>query len=646
MNIRTIILLLALLPLSVFAQSTGEKTYVVGAGATPSTDVADAVYEDVRHEYVLHPDGSTVYTYSHRLRLLTNYAFTRAYGESFITYNPRWQTLDVLRSITTMRDGRKVESPFNAYNEVLPGYAAGSAPHLGLKEMVVTHVGVEAGAVIDFSYRLTTKPGMLPGLMGRVVFGARSPIQKLSVLVTVPRDIALTHAFVRDENKPDVTEQGGTRVHRWMRHDLPMVEVEAQQPPLENFLPVLHFTTATKDDVIRHCLQDAGDADLGPAQAAVDEIVRKESDPVQRAAALQRWVLERVGRMGGPLDILGYRAMAPAATLRANTGSDLDRAVLLAAMCRAAGIDAVPVLFSSDVRSEGIIIKSTHTGDSRIDEFHPDAHPDIASLPLFPHAAVVCSAVGQYVMLALDPARKQTGPMDPKYWGRFYLELKDGTQELRQYMPLAVLSPSVVRVTSDWTLGADLTVKGKSSVSTAGIHGYALDPDHLNGLMSRTLAAAGQGVRVEPGDVEVRASAETVCEADIAAEKGLTVVEGIAAFRLPAAPHGVNELHLPLGDLRRTTPVAVPGTLREEQRFTLHLPKHVRAATVPAGIDVSNAVGSVRSVITADAHDIEVTRVIEISDARLEAPAYPLLRELLRAWNHPAHSTLQLRVAN
>ena len=643
------ILLLSLLPLSLLAQGVGEKTYVVGGGQQNTAqrkDTADAVYEDIRHEYVLQSDGSVVHTYSHKLRLLTNFAFTRAYGESFITYNPQWQTLEVLRSVTTMGDGNKVESPFNAYNEVLPGYAAGSAPHLGLKEMVVTHVGVEAGAVIDFSYRLTTKPGMMPGLMDRVVFGARSPINKLTVIVSVPENIALEHFCVRDDMTPRKENANGMRLHTWVRTEIPMVDAEESQPALDDFLPVLYFTTGTKAGMISHCLQDAGDTDLGPAKAAVDEIVGKESDPVRRATALQRWVLDRVGRMGGPLDIVGFRATSPAATLRANTGSDLDRAVLLAAMCRAAGIDAAPVLFSKDVRSEGLLIESKEMNGHRIDSFHADGRPDLSSLPLYSQPAVVCRAVGPYAMLALDAAHAQNGPMDPNYLGRFFIELKEGTERPLQYQPIAVLGPSVSAVTSDWTLGEDLTVKGKSSVSSSGIRSYAFDPDGMKGVVKRTISAAGQGMKVEPGTTDVRASAETVCEADVVSDKALVVVEGVAEFRLPVAPGGVSELRLPMGDLVRRTPVAMPGTLREEQRLTLHLPKNVRAVAVPSMVEISNPVGSVRSVIKADAHDIEVTRVIEITDAKLDSQAYPPLLELLRAWHHPAHTTLQLRVQN
>ncbi|MBE0644477.1 MAG: DUF3857 domain-containing protein [Bacteroidetes bacterium] len=650
MKYTIIILLLSFLPLSAFAQTdkdAGEKTYVVnGTQNDPPRrkDTADAAYEDMVHEWVLKSDGSVVYTYSHKLRLITPFSFTRAYGESFITYNPQWQTLEVLRSVTTMRDGKKVESPFNAYNEVLPGYAAGAAPYLGLKEMVVTHAGVEAGAVIDFAYRLTTKPGMLPGMMDRVVFGARSPIVNMTVRLVVPSDVVLEYGLVRDDVLPDVTEEGDTRVFTWRRKDIPIIEVEDNQPALEDFLPVLFFTTATKEQMIRHCLQDVGDGDLGPAQAVVDDIMVKESDPAKRAIALQRWVVERVGRMGGPLDILGFRAMSPAATLTANVGSDLDRAVLLAALCRASGVNAEVAMFSTDIRSDGIRIEDIPRGNGVVESrILPDPKPDIASLPLYAHPAVLCRNVGGFALLALDPSHAQSGPMPPQYWTKYFIELKEQAESPLQYAA-PIGGPSTVSTTSDWVLSPDLTIKGKTSVSSSGIRSYAFDTDGFKGVVKKALAAAGQGMTVEPRTPEVRASFETVCEADIASTKPLDAVEGLAEFRVPVAPGGVTDLHLPMGDRMRTTSIAIPGSLREECRMTLHLPKNVAAVGVPSAVEFTNSIGSVRSVVKADGHDVEITRHILISASDLKGESYPMLLELLQRWMHPAHTVLTLRV--
>jgi hypothetical protein len=117
---------------------------------------------------------------------------------------------------------------------------------------------------------------------------------------------------------------------------------------------------------------------------------------------------------------------------------------------------------------------------------------------------------------------------------------------------------------------------------------------------------------------------------------------GLLEFRIPVAPGGITDLHLPTGDIRRTTPIATPDYLREECRMTLHLPKNVSAVSVPGKIEVSNAIGKVTSIITADARDVEVKRSIEITTSPVAAESYPQLVELLRAWRNPSHATLLL----
>ena len=123
------------------------------------THNTDAVYKSQTKIFQLNEDGSIMYQYKHQLKYLTHYAFNRLHGESFIVYNPDYQGLKINKSETTMKDGKKVSSPENAYNEVLPRFAKGAPAYNHLREMVVTHTGLEVGATVDFDYELHTKGG-------------------------------------------------------------------------------------------------------------------------------------------------------------------------------------------------------------------------------------------------------------------------------------------------------------------------------------------------------------------------------------------------------------------------------------------------------------------------------------------------------
>lgn len=139
---------------------------LLAAGSLLSAPVHDARFLRVSVSYQLNADGSWDMTCERQVRLDTYLAVNRALGETFIVYDPAFQKLEVLRSETTMADGREVPSPENAFNEVLPFAAHGFADFSGLREMVVTHTGLERGARIDLKYRIHTDPGFLPVFSG------------------------------------------------------------------------------------------------------------------------------------------------------------------------------------------------------------------------------------------------------------------------------------------------------------------------------------------------------------------------------------------------------------------------------------------------------------------------------------------------
>ncbi len=125
----------------------------------------DAVYSKIVKEYTYNMDGSVDFRYYHRLKILSYFAFHRVFGETFIVYNPKFQTLKINKCVTYMADGKAVPSPANAFNEVLPAFATNSYPYNHLREMVVTHTGLEINCEIELDYTIHSQAGFYPFLM-------------------------------------------------------------------------------------------------------------------------------------------------------------------------------------------------------------------------------------------------------------------------------------------------------------------------------------------------------------------------------------------------------------------------------------------------------------------------------------------------
>ncbi len=154
---------------------------------------SDARFLDIEISYRLQNDGSWDMECRQRVRLDTYFAVNRALGETFIVTNPDFQKLEVLKSETTMADGRKVASPANAFNEVLPRAAHGFADFSHLREMVVTHTGLERGAIVELQYRIHTQPGFLPVFSGREPLTRDFPVDRYRLAITIPAGESLRY---------------------------------------------------------------------------------------------------------------------------------------------------------------------------------------------------------------------------------------------------------------------------------------------------------------------------------------------------------------------------------------------------------------------------------------------------------------------
>ena len=92
---------------------------VVTAMAQP-----EAVFDKIVKQYTWNRDGSMIFRYRKELTLNTHFAFNNLYGETFIVYNPEFQTLKINESYTKQADGTVIRTPDNAFNKVLPSFAA------------------------------------------------------------------------------------------------------------------------------------------------------------------------------------------------------------------------------------------------------------------------------------------------------------------------------------------------------------------------------------------------------------------------------------------------------------------------------------------------------------------------------------------
>ncbi|HML85197.1 MAG TPA: DUF3857 domain-containing protein, partial [Bacteroidales bacterium] len=203
----------------------------------------DGRYLSLTQTWVLNTNGTVDYKYEHSLKYLTYDAFHDLYGEDFIVYNPSFQKLKIEKSVTTMKDGKRVASPSNAYNEVLPHMAVGSGYFSGLREMIVTHTALECDAVVDFAYTLSSDLNGLP-FGKRIVLPKQEPVDNYKIIVKVPVGVELQYRMSELRLAPQITKEKDFNVYTWNIGSMKEAPLDRWIPEGGQWLPTLWFGTS------------------------------------------------------------------------------------------------------------------------------------------------------------------------------------------------------------------------------------------------------------------------------------------------------------------------------------------------------------------------------------------------------------------
>lgn len=126
------------------------------AFAAAQTGQPDAEYNLIRRSYRTNSDGSMDIRFRKEIVLLRNRAIT-AYadkGETFITYNPDFESLTINECYTVRPDGTQVTTPENAFVLQLPSECVDCGRLNGLREMAIVHTALEPNCTIVLDYTI------------------------------------------------------------------------------------------------------------------------------------------------------------------------------------------------------------------------------------------------------------------------------------------------------------------------------------------------------------------------------------------------------------------------------------------------------------------------------------------------------------
>jgi hypothetical protein len=277
-------------------------------------------------------------------------------GDPRLAFDAARQELQVHASRTYLPDGSTVDTPDNGYNEVTPSRVALSRDHLGIREMVVTHVGLERGVSILLDYSIVdTSPADFP--FNRMFF-LHDEFPALEKVVVMEGDLMAEvvnpSLALFDYPQP---ERDGDRLS-WHMMDLP-ARPRHQDRRLGDQVPWLAVSSAsfglssmqawpeflsTLAESVREAWSDAGD--LGGLVEISRDMEREDPylndrEAVERMAAM---LTVRTALLRYDPWVFTTLPRSVADCLETSTATPIERAAIMQACCGLRSLQAMLVL--------------------------------------------------------------------------------------------------------------------------------------------------------------------------------------------------------------------------------------------------------------------------------------------------------------
>lgn len=594
----------------------------------------DAVILFAGDYVILHDDGRIDHGI-HRVVLLdTEYAIGR-YGDPRVAYDSLRQEVVVHTCRTLTPDGRTVNATAHALNRVTADEAAGCPDALSMQELVLSHVGVERGCVVEWDVEIRDRVPRAPWLEGTLFFPDDDPVVRRVISVKAPASAPWRARVVNGAIEPETVAapaNGGeapATIRVWRAENLPAVR--ESDDGCGGRLARTHLLFTTCPDWSALCnrvledMQAAGRENdamrLWAEEMRARPEVMTEEDQARAIAAVTSGEVRRAS-MGG---FAHYLPPRPAArTFATGCGSVWDRAAL-----------ALALLDADDMTARIALTPASREPDE--------------DLPM----------LGQFDGVLLAPRRADENGaiyfIDPLSGG----VLAEGEALARR--PLFVLgavneaSPGWCRAQADAREGrAEIAV---SLVQDEGRHFHgsvdmdlsgALRPeglddletfvaDYADRLVPGAKPVATHALEITPGSARVRFDFDV---AALGADRdGFTRLHAAGGPVAPDATFAPYRLHRP----ERTSALFLPGTISESVTWRLQLNGDDVAVTLPAADSLANEAGSYVLLCGKEApaptSGAERKRTIAI-EWRLRIPSdtippqdVPALRRLLRAYD-------------
>ncbi|MDD2563079.1 MAG: DUF3857 domain-containing protein [Salinivirgaceae bacterium] len=559
-------------------------------GCSENVENNDGEYLKIKKEYTFNEDGSYTLTHTHKLLYGSYFAFHRLFGETFIAYDPNYQTLTFEKSETTMADGKRIIVPENAFNVVLPRWASRSGAYNHMHEMVVTHTGLEIGAIVDLSYTIESKNSPLDYTQIYEPLQYSIPVDELEIIFNVPTSIAFT--TMETDVKPLIEEKRAAKRYKYTFKNIN--STEKNNPSTDSFIP--HLVAQAKEKSMLQLLNE-----IDPGNTPIKSIKGKQLDI---ALDVQSEMI-KIKTISVPSEHQIFPLQSVELTKERNSGSPLEKTVLFQSLLLEKGIES------------NILLK--------IPEVNFDEN--MATLNAVTDYFLVVNVANKPMALSATYTHKNN-PLEEQ--GYVYVSKK------------GVEKPSSA---NENFLKSNTTItlaKNKNNISITST-------EEIEASISLFGEIQKSGTQPNPKDITstVGSKLESYTLNDFGTAtlklKGFSNVESdenILKLNLPPIKIGIDHWNISSFSDSSRTSIQLPTCITEESTFQITLPEGAKPILKSSLVTQTASFGEIEISFEIKEGAITAKRRISLKTSVIEPNDFPAFAKMMRLWNDPAYRSL------
>lgn len=573
---------------------------------------SEAEFIKLVKEYTYKPDGELEFHYNKILKLYTHKAFNNLYGETFIIYNPDFQQLQINDCYTVQADGTTIKAPQNAFNEVLPSAAADAPAFNQIKEMVITHTGLEIGATEYLDYTLKSKRSSLNRLDIDEVLQELSPVKEYIVIVNIPENQEFSYKLTASKIKPEISIKDGMKSYRWKFKNTPAAVNEPYQSVNLYDVPRLTACTYTSTEQALNFFQKYLSAPVDTEiQKFTQQLVQNTTTEKEKVIAIYNYITKNISSIGLSLEDIDFVSRNPLQVLESAYGTKIEKADLLISMLKSVGLKPAFVIVYPET------LKNTMKGLKPIQDFFVKVDADHQSYYLSPVLPIAASF-----------------------------------EKIVQYKDLWLISqariepiPSVTPAEMVLNCNTHIHFTGDSAYLTATIN---TSGNTMNDLMPVFFNNYKSALTRNFGTLtssEIIHSHPDQTEIKISAEKNLQKANDYFVYHLPVLSAGITSWQLNVLNTSRKTKMEIPYLLQENYEYTIQLPVNKALKNKNTEIHLKNTAGSVDISLQQKDQTLLIRKHLALTKGiyKPSSAEYGNLRELINLWLSNGTENLILR---